>query len=170
LAGGLGFEPRLAESESAVLPLDDPPTGYRRATYHTFSGLCRLRIWFRRDIVSRMRRVSPTRVQNPGVSGGTDGQKYTDSSIAEVPYVGSQKAIMPPTVCFSVIRARPDRSVIVPAQSACPNNMPSGSDGLTISDFRFVTESDALSLEFGPQQCRFGRLGVRYRMLFGRSP
>ena len=25
LAGGLGFEPRLAESESAVLPLDDPP-------------------------------------------------------------------------------------------------------------------------------------------------
>lgn len=27
LAGGLGFEPRLAESESAVLPLDDPPPG-----------------------------------------------------------------------------------------------------------------------------------------------
>lgn len=26
LAGGLGLEPRLAESESAVLPLDDPPT------------------------------------------------------------------------------------------------------------------------------------------------
>ena len=26
VAGGLGFEPRLAESESAVLPLDDPPT------------------------------------------------------------------------------------------------------------------------------------------------
>ena len=26
LAGGLGFEPRQAESESAVLPLDDPPT------------------------------------------------------------------------------------------------------------------------------------------------
>ena len=25
LAGGRGFEPRLAESESAVLPLDDPP-------------------------------------------------------------------------------------------------------------------------------------------------
>jgi len=24
-AGGRGFEPRLAESESAVLPLDDPP-------------------------------------------------------------------------------------------------------------------------------------------------
>ena len=29
LAGGLGFEPRLAESESAVLPLDDPPTAGR---------------------------------------------------------------------------------------------------------------------------------------------
>ena len=26
MAGGLGFEPRQAESESAVLPLDDPPT------------------------------------------------------------------------------------------------------------------------------------------------
>ncbi len=25
MAGGLGFEPRQAESESAVLPLDDPP-------------------------------------------------------------------------------------------------------------------------------------------------
>ena len=25
LAGGEGFEPPLAESESAVLPLDDPP-------------------------------------------------------------------------------------------------------------------------------------------------
>ena len=25
VAGGLGFEPRQAESESAVLPLDDPP-------------------------------------------------------------------------------------------------------------------------------------------------
>ena len=25
LAGGLGFEPRLVESESTVLPLDDPP-------------------------------------------------------------------------------------------------------------------------------------------------
>src|SRR5438874_1555906 len=31
VAGGLGFEPRLAESESAVLPLDDPPPGERRA-------------------------------------------------------------------------------------------------------------------------------------------
>ncbi len=31
MAGGLGFEPRLTESESAVLPLDDPPiTGETR--------------------------------------------------------------------------------------------------------------------------------------------
>src|SRR5882672_1083420 len=29
MAGGLGFEPRLAESESAVLPLDDPPSDFR---------------------------------------------------------------------------------------------------------------------------------------------
>src|SRR5579884_1428833 len=29
VAGGLGFEPRQAESESAVLPLDDPPSGQK---------------------------------------------------------------------------------------------------------------------------------------------
>src|SRR5947209_4331901 len=29
LAGGLGFEPRLTESESAVLPLNYPPIGKR---------------------------------------------------------------------------------------------------------------------------------------------
>ena len=28
MAGGQGFEPWLAESESAVLPLDDPPQLY----------------------------------------------------------------------------------------------------------------------------------------------
>src|ERR1051326_4438945 len=33
LAGGLGFEPRLAESESAVLPLDDPPPAWPRAPF-----------------------------------------------------------------------------------------------------------------------------------------
>ena len=27
MAGGRGFEPLLAESESAVLPLDEPPIG-----------------------------------------------------------------------------------------------------------------------------------------------
>ncbi len=32
LAGGLGFEPRLAESESAVLPLDDPPNSVGRGS------------------------------------------------------------------------------------------------------------------------------------------
>ena len=31
LAGGLGFEPRLAESESAVLPLDDRAREQKRA-------------------------------------------------------------------------------------------------------------------------------------------
>ena len=51
MAGGLGFEPRLAESESAVLPLDDPPSAgsrslgpgqdQRRTRYHTGAPLCR---------------------------------------------------------------------------------------------------------------------------------
>jgi hypothetical protein len=36
LAGGLGFEPRLTESESAVLPLDDPPTYPGRREAGTF--------------------------------------------------------------------------------------------------------------------------------------
>jgi hypothetical protein len=36
VAGGLGFEPRLAESESAVLPLDDPPT--KLLKYCSFIG------------------------------------------------------------------------------------------------------------------------------------
>ena len=29
VAGGQGFEPRQAESESAVLPLDDPPAMWK---------------------------------------------------------------------------------------------------------------------------------------------
>ena len=33
MAGGLGFEPRQAESESAVLPLDDPPRAGCRLDY-----------------------------------------------------------------------------------------------------------------------------------------
>ncbi len=33
MAGGLGFEPRLTESESVVLPLDDPPRVYQRLEY-----------------------------------------------------------------------------------------------------------------------------------------
>ena len=40
LAGGLGFEPRLAESESAVLPLDDPPMSGFAARNHLHSGPC----------------------------------------------------------------------------------------------------------------------------------
>jgi hypothetical protein len=46
LAGGLGFEPRLTESESAVLPLNYPPTRragtrwlYRGGEYRSRPGL-----------------------------------------------------------------------------------------------------------------------------------
>ena len=38
MAGGLGFEPRLAESESAVLPLDDPPNR-ESLSYHLGEAL-----------------------------------------------------------------------------------------------------------------------------------
>src|SRR5262245_25997897 len=38
LAGGLGFEPRLTESESAVLPLNYPPMGVVRAYLTRLAG------------------------------------------------------------------------------------------------------------------------------------
>ena len=41
MAGGLGFEPRLAESESAVLPLDDPPKTELGATVGLKTTSCR---------------------------------------------------------------------------------------------------------------------------------
>src|SRR5580704_17966850 len=51
LAGGLGFEPRPAESESAVLPLDDPPSTAAQKPgaigqnwYHNGAALGRLAI------------------------------------------------------------------------------------------------------------------------------
>src|SRR5206468_11749605 len=50
LAGGLGFEPRLAESESAVLPLDDPPPARERRAVpdDKMSGPARLRFYHTR--------------------------------------------------------------------------------------------------------------------------
>jgi hypothetical protein len=42
VAGGLGFEPRLAESESAVLPLDDPPPFPDADQGDGFYNLCRI--------------------------------------------------------------------------------------------------------------------------------
>ena len=39
LAGGLGFEPRLAESEFAVLPLDDPPVFTNQINHLGFTVL-----------------------------------------------------------------------------------------------------------------------------------
>ena len=38
LAGGLGFEPRFSESESDVLPLDDPPFTRVLAEFHSSRG------------------------------------------------------------------------------------------------------------------------------------
>ena len=39
MAGGLGFEPRLTESESAVLPLDDPPRAWDAKAHRSAQGL-----------------------------------------------------------------------------------------------------------------------------------
>ncbi len=39
MAGGPGFEPGLAESESAVLPLDDPPVESVEAFCYEKMGL-----------------------------------------------------------------------------------------------------------------------------------
>src|SRR5262244_928115 len=52
LTGGLGFEPRLAESESAVLPLDDPPPRIgaddSTAAAVRVAGATEIRVSFRR--------------------------------------------------------------------------------------------------------------------------
>ncbi len=40
MAGGRGFEPRLTDPESAVLPLDDPPL--RHALYHNSAGKAKI--------------------------------------------------------------------------------------------------------------------------------
>ena len=44
MAGVRGFEPRLADPETAVLPLDDTPIGWlsRNAGLKRFVGFCRL--------------------------------------------------------------------------------------------------------------------------------
>jgi hypothetical protein len=42
MAGELGFEPRLTESESAVLPLDDSPGEQASHELHVASGLITL--------------------------------------------------------------------------------------------------------------------------------
>ena len=39
LAGGLGFEPRLTESESVVLPLDDPPINLGRGRMYSLRNV-----------------------------------------------------------------------------------------------------------------------------------
>lgn len=38
LAGGLGLEPRLEESESSILPLDDPPIFLKKKYLATLDG------------------------------------------------------------------------------------------------------------------------------------
>src|SRR5215813_6877670 len=57
LAGGLGFEPRLAESESAVLPLDDPPPRIgaddSTAAAVRVAGATEIRVSFRRGAALR---------------------------------------------------------------------------------------------------------------------
>ena len=56
LAGGLGFEPRLAESESAVLPLDDPPRiEFRKTLRPALSLSIRERVMPRQGVRSTLR-------------------------------------------------------------------------------------------------------------------
>lgn len=63
LAGGPGFEPRLTESESAVLPLNYPPAGSRVSLLN--SGPCGPSNQFRGAFSYRPRRS----VSTPGVGG-----------------------------------------------------------------------------------------------------
>src|ERR1700722_11711151 len=56
LAGGPGFEPRLTESESAVLPLNYPPTAARRRVFVRGRGAS-----IAKQRLRRKRRPSPMR-------------------------------------------------------------------------------------------------------------
>ena len=47
VAGGAGFEPTLAESESAVLPLDDPPSRDRADSTNLRDWVGTTALWLR---------------------------------------------------------------------------------------------------------------------------
>jgi hypothetical protein len=61
MAGGLGFEPRLTESESAVLPLNYPPTGKSDNALRSQAG--RRPPWRSRLSRQRQPRISTRRKQ-----------------------------------------------------------------------------------------------------------
>ena len=52
MAGGLGFEPRKTESESAVIPFHHPPT-MQLKSLHNRSHFCKLRFRFRKLATGR---------------------------------------------------------------------------------------------------------------------
>ena len=56
MAGGKGFEPLLTDPESAVLPLDEPPTYQRGLFYHALMEKSNLVDYFRaaRRVLSSM--------------------------------------------------------------------------------------------------------------------
>src|SRR5471030_2115730 len=63
MAGGLGFEPRLAESESAVLPLDDPPNPLPLGVLRTPAGFAPS--YFLALDLTRVARHEACRTQRP---------------------------------------------------------------------------------------------------------
>ena len=74
MAGGLGFEPRLAESESAVLPLDDPPVEARKLNSESRRHKARIAISIRllvamRDARRAMHRVALRTTESNSVTG-----------------------------------------------------------------------------------------------------
>ncbi len=85
LAGGLGFEPRQAESESAVLPLDDPPKpGSRRA-------------WSEASIV----RQTDKSAAEPKIRRAESGAYNSSFPTAQ----GRAKAGAPSRVCLAIVAA-----------------------------------------------------------------
>ena len=74
LAGGLGFEPRLAESKSAVLPLDDPPMFTNRINEMSFTVVAKF-YSFARMFTPRVRHSFALLAVRPPPLQGASGQR-----------------------------------------------------------------------------------------------
>jgi hypothetical protein len=96
MAGGPGFEPRLTESESAVLPLNYPPPGDRlKRTGSLPLSACRARCLMERGLVAGSRAVNTRLAGAPTVQAWLACAVFDPSygAAAAVPFsglVGSQ--------------------------------------------------------------------------------
>lgn len=104
VAGGLGFEPRQAESESAVLPLDDPPkpgpgepSGVAGARVIAAGpGICKRALAIRDLLpIVRLSRANPGFARRRAAPCFTRVRDLLHSSPTEVQIIGLKSAAAP---------------------------------------------------------------------------